>query len=64
MSKPLIYRPSDLPRVVGLSTRHCRRLASENMFPRPIKLGRRAVGYRAEDIEQWLADRAATSADN
>lgn len=26
-------------------------------FPRPIKLGTRAVGWRVEDIEAWIADR-------
>ena len=26
-------------------------------FPRPFRLGRRAVGWRVEDVEAWIADR-------
>lgn len=26
-------------------------------FPRPIKLGVRAVGWRVEDVEAWIAAR-------
>jgi prophage regulatory protein len=27
------------------------------LFPAPIKLGRRAIGWRTEDIETWIASR-------
>ena len=26
-------------------------------FPKPIKIGRRAIGWRSHDIEVWLSDR-------
>jgi prophage regulatory protein len=26
-------------------------------FPRPVRLGRRSVGWRVEDIDAWIADR-------
>jgi prophage regulatory protein len=34
-------------------------LMAEGSFPRPIKLGRRAVAWRAADIEAWLTSREA-----
>ena len=27
------------------------------LFPTPVKIGRRAVAWRAEEIEQWLTSR-------
>lgn len=30
------------------------------LFPAPIKLGRRAIGWRTEDIEVWIASRVST----
>jgi prophage regulatory protein len=43
--------------VTGLSTASIYRLMSEGSFPVPIKLGARAVGWRVEDIIQWLQSR-------
>ena len=34
---------------------------SEGEFPRPFKLGERAVAWLASDIEAWLAARVASS---
>lgn len=31
-------------------------------FPAPIKLGARAIGWRREDIEAWIASREADKA--
>jgi len=31
------------------------------LFPKPIRLGVRAVGWLESDIEQWLASRAEAS---
>jgi prophage regulatory protein len=32
------------------------------LFPRPVKVGRRAIGWRSEEIERWLADRRSHTA--
>ncbi len=34
---------------------------SQGTFPKPIKLGGRAVGWLEEDIEQWLNQRIEQS---
>lgn len=53
-----IYRVKEVCGMTGLplSTLYAKMLNNE--FPRPIKLGRRAVGWRSEDIEMWLKSRA------
>lgn len=52
-----------LPAVVGLvalgrSTIYS--LIKRNAFPRPVKLSRRAVGWRQRDIDDWLESRVST----
>ena len=34
---------------------------SRGEFPRPVKIGRRAVAWREEDVNAWIADRPAAS---
>lgn len=37
------------------------RLISENRFPKPIKLGSRAVAFIEAEIEQWILERVIES---
>ena len=39
---------------IGLSRSTIYLMMAEGRFPRPIKIGRRAVGWRASDVEEWL----------
>ena len=39
---------------VGISKSMVYRLMVDGRFPKPIKLGPRAVGWRAKDIKDWL----------
>ena len=48
--------PSVLSRTT-LSRSHLYALMKEGRFPRPVKLGRRAVGWRVEDVEAWITAR-------
>lgn len=41
----------------GLSVRHLDRLAAAGEFPRPIKLGLRAVGWIEHEVQAWLDQR-------
>ncbi len=38
------------------------RMVAENAFPAPVKLSKRAVAWRHEDVRQWCARRPGTSA--
>jgi predicted DNA-binding transcriptional regulator AlpA len=33
-------------------------------FPKPIKIGKRAIGWRSHDIEVWLSDRSEIAEGN
>ena len=53
-----IYRRPDVEHLVGLSRSPLYAMMAEGTFPKPIKLGKRAVGWRARDIETWLDARS------
>jgi len=51
-----------LPQVIeqtGLSRSSILEMAKAGTldFPKPIKIGKRAIGWRSHDIEVWLSDR-------
>lgn len=52
-----IYRISAVCDITGLpkSTLYAKMLNGE--FPRPIKLGRRAVGWPSDEIKRWIEQR-------
>lgn len=39
---------------LGLSCSTIYAMMAEGKFPRPIKIGRRAVGWRDTDIQAWV----------
>ena len=52
------YRRSTLEEMLGISRSTIHRLMEDGDFPRPIRLGRRAVGWKSEDIDDWLLGQA------
>jgi prophage regulatory protein len=52
------YRRSALEDMLGISRSTIYRLMLDEEFPRPIKLGRRAVGWKSEGIDEWLLGQA------
>ena len=57
MSK-FILRAKDVVELVGVSKNTIHNWINQGIFPKPIKLGPRAVGWRSEQIEDWLHERA------
>ncbi|MCA7085823.1 AlpA family transcriptional regulator [Cupriavidus sp. DB3] len=51
-----ILRRKEVQALTGLSRSSIYQRLHESTFPRPVNLGRRAVGWRAADIEAWLRD--------
>ena len=51
---PQIFRRKDLENSLGLSRSTIYLMISENRFPKPVKIGRRAFGWRSDDISKWL----------
>lgn len=54
---PAFLRLDDVMRFTGLARSTVYRLMAEDGFPAPCRLGRRAVGWRSDDIAQWSAAR-------
>jgi len=53
----LIWREPKVAEETCLSKSTRWRLMKAGEFPQKIQLGRRAIGWRAEDIIQWCKDR-------
>ena len=60
----LILRRPKVEEIVGLSRSTIYDMISKNLFPRPIKLGVRAVGWRESAISDWLREREKQSFGN
>ena len=48
-----IIRRADIPAVTGYCIDHIYDLIKADKFPKPIPLGRRAVGWLESDIAAW-----------
>ena len=56
-----ILRRKDVEKMVGLSRSTIYKLMNQGSFPKAIRLGPRAVGWRISDIENWINQQAARS---
>ena len=57
LSEPKILRRREVELVTRLSKASIYRQMHAGAFPKPVKLGERAVGWRADEIDEWLASR-------
>ena len=51
------FRRGDVERLTGLSRSTIYEMMANGEFPRPVKIGRRAVAWRESDIAGWQAQR-------
>ena len=56
-----ILRRPEVERVTGLSRTSIYALIAQGRFPRPVKLGRQAVGWRESEIAAWIESRPAAT---
>ena len=54
-----ILRRRDVEARTGLSRSTIYAKIAQGCFPRPVKLGERAVGFIASEIDAWLSKRVA-----
>jgi prophage regulatory protein len=54
-------RMAAVVRMTGLGRSTIYRLISENKFPSPVRLAKRAVAWRRIDLETWSAERPTVS---
>ena len=57
MTEQRILRCVEVTWRTSLSKASVYRLLHAGDFPQPVRLGQRAVGWRAEEIDEWLASR-------
>ncbi len=60
MTDRVLRRPEVEART-GLSRSTIYALISQGRFPRPVKLSKRAVGWRAPDVVQWIESRTSAA---
>jgi len=56
-----LHRIQSVKALTGLSRTSIYRLAQEGKFPKPIKLGERASGWRQSEINAWMEERTTAS---
>lgn len=54
MSHRILRRP-DVEQLTGLSRSTIYAMMANGAFPKPVRLGKRAVGWREADVTAWLA---------
>lgn len=58
LTRKRILRWKELEELIGLSRSMIYEMMSPGTFPRPVRLGERAVGWKRESIEEWLQGRS------
>ena len=56
-ARNVIIRRRDVESRTGLSRSTIYHYIKEGTFPKPIKLGERAVGWLESEVESWIIDR-------
>lgn len=58
MTAILIRRP-DVEKATGLRRSTIYAMMAEGSFPKPIRIGKRAVAWRASEVHAWIEAREA-----
>lgn len=56
-ARPILLRLPMVMRITGLARSTIYKLISQNQFPVPIKLSKRAVAWLQPEIESWVSSR-------
>lgn len=55
-----ILRLPDVERRIGLSSSTIYAMMADGRFPRPIRIGKRAVGWPSDVVDDWVLDRPSS----
>ena len=55
----MIMRMTDVCSELGVSRASVYKLLASGGFPKPLKLGKRAIGWERDHIQQWVKSRSA-----
>ena len=56
MTDIILRRPA-VEKIIGLSRSTIYEMISLGLFPKPIRIGRKAVGWRESVIKKWIESR-------
>jgi prophage regulatory protein len=59
---PRLLRLKTVLLITGLARSTIYRMIAEHRFPAPVKIGKRAVAWRQEDVRQWRESLSTVSA--
>jgi prophage regulatory protein len=59
MDEIKLYRLRELSARIGLARSAIYQAINDGRFPKPVRIGARAVAWRHQDIEAWLQSRAS-----
>lgn len=54
-----MYRRDEVKAITGLSTSSIYRLMADGSFPRPVRIGERAVAWTEQSLIDWMSERDA-----
>lgn len=60
----MILRKPEVSRMVGLSSVTIMRMVAIGKFPSPVKLNKRAIGWKKKDLDDWIDSRETTTNNN
>ena len=58
--RPIFMRLPAVLQATGLGRSTVYRMVAEHTFPAPVRLAKRAVGWRHDDVQQWTVARPST----
>ncbi|WP_419932236.1 helix-turn-helix transcriptional regulator [Candidatus Poriferisodalis sp.] len=58
---PLLLSRPEVERLTGLSTSSLYRAMRSSDFPEPLRIGKRAVRWRYDEIRAWIEERPRAS---
>lgn len=56
-----LFRRPEVETLTGLSRASIYRMMEENEFPRPMRVGKRAVAWREADLIDWFDNLTSTA---
>ena len=52
----MLMRPNEVAQLLGVSKKHLSNLSKTKNFPKRVRIGTRAIGWRRGDLEQWVSE--------
>ena len=62
ISDHTIVRTAETAAILSITKKHLSELSKRDDFPRKVRLGQQAIGWRIQDIEAWIDSKMVNSA--